>query len=259
VFQANITGGFSSSVQRSWIGYSTIRNLSISAGTSHVVVGNDFNGKNANIGFPYIDYAIFLRDGTGNVKIANNVIRNYGTGYANQTAGMGLIIDPTVGLCFIANNVFSSICNGYNWNWNEGGTGIFIRGDRGIYNPVIIKGNIFEKLSEGSYSRYSHAVYGRFANVTMSDNAVHKYNGWISGMDNGDAGVVATNTTELSAPVSWEPSTFFKLPSASALKNKGPNDARFNNFDGTRNDLGIWGGTQFDPDGRTTTKPVVPF
>ncbi len=91
----------------------------------------------------------------------------------------------------------------------------------------------------------------------MSDNAVHKYNGWISGIESGGAGVVATNTIELSAPVDWEPGTFFKLPASSPLKNKGPNDARFNNFDGTRNDLGIWGGTQFDPDGRTTTKPVV--
>ncbi len=264
VFQSTIGGGFSSSVQRSWIGYSNIRNLAISQGTSHVIVGNDFNGGLRDLGNGVGEDAISLGGSTGRVKIMNNVIRNYGTSSNSGSHARGINIASSTGPCMIINNLIQEIRPGgyynYGWgrvDWMDGGTGIYIAGDRLASNPVTIKGNIFEKLSFGYATKGSLAVWGKFANVTMADNAVHKYNGWISGVDSGAAGVVATNTTELSAPVSWEPSTFFKLPATSTLKNKGPNDARFNNFDGSRNDLGMWGGTQFDPDGRTTTKPVV--
>ncbi len=97
-----------------------------------------------------------------------------------------------------------------------------------------------------------YAVYAGFANVTIESNAVHKFAGGSVG-----GGALAIGTIELPDPVIYMDGTFFNLPSGSSLRAKGLNDARFNNFDGTRNDLGIWGGTQFDPDGRTTTKPVV--
>jgi hypothetical protein len=262
VFQSNITGLMTTTVQRNWIGYSTIRNLDIQAGLRHVIVGNDFDGKAANTGNAAHDRAIWIRGSTGQVKIINNVIRSYGWGGgAGGSVGIGIHIEGSNDICQVINNLISAInwggLNDYYRSWREGGVGIRIEGARGTSNPVVIKSNVFERLSQGGVDRKGHAVWGGFANVQMTDNAVHKYNGWISGLDNGAAGVVATNTTELSAPVEWEPSTFFKLPANSPLKDKGPNDARFNDFDGTRGDLGIWGGTQFDPEGRTTTKPVV--
>jgi hypothetical protein len=259
VFQSSVVG-LALSVQRSWIGYSDLRSLDIQAGINHVIVGNNFDGKGLNAGNGAHDRAIWLRMNVGAVKILNNVIRNYGWGEWGGSVGIGVHIEASNKVCLIVNNLISGInrggYSGYG-GWREGGVGVRIEGARSSSNPVVIKSNIFERMSQAGVDRKGHAVWGSFANVEMTDNVVHKYNGWISGLDNGAAGVVATNTTELAAPVVWEPSTFFKLPANSPLLDKGPNDARFNDFDGTRGDPGIWGGTQFDPEGRTTTKPVV--
>ena len=37
----------------------------------------------------------------------------------------------------------------------------------------------------------------------------------------------------------------------------GPADPQYNDRDGSRNDIGMFGGHNFIPDGRTTNKPIV--
>ena len=49
----------------------------------------------------------------------------------------------------------------------------------------------------------------------------------------------------------------YSLRSDSPCINKGPPDARFNDRDGSRNDIGMFGGHNFIPDGKTTNKPIV--
>ena len=39
--------------------------------------------------------------------------------------------------------------------------------------------------------------------------------------------------------------------------NAGPPDAQYNDRDGTRNDIGMFGGHNYIPNGRTTDKPIV--
>ena len=48
-----------------------------------------------------------------------------------------------------------------------------------------------------------------------------------------------------------------QLQPSSPCINAGVNDPIFNDLDGTRNDIGPGGGCLFDPDARTTTKPIV--
>ena len=38
---------------------------------------------------------------------------------------------------------------------------------------------------------------------------------------------------------------------------KGPPDPQYNDRDGSRNDIGMFGGHNFIPDGQTTNKPIV--
>jgi hypothetical protein len=45
--------------------------------------------------------------------------------------------------------------------------------------------------------------------------------------------------------------------SIQAAINAGPPDPQYNDRDGTRNDIGMYGGHNFIPDGRTTNKPIV--
>ena len=47
------------------------------------------------------------------------------------------------------------------------------------------------------------------------------------------------------------------LGASSPSRNTGPTDAIFNDIDGSRNDQGAYGGHSYDPEGRTTLKPVV--
>ena len=49
----------------------------------------------------------------------------------------------------------------------------------------------------------------------------------------------------------------FTLKDDSPCKNAGSSEAWYNDRDGSRNDIGLYGGPLFDPDGKTTTKPVV--
>jgi hypothetical protein len=47
------------------------------------------------------------------------------------------------------------------------------------------------------------------------------------------------------------------LQDDSPAKDAGSSEAWYNDRDGSRNDIGLYGGPLFDPDGKTTTKPVV--
>ena len=49
----------------------------------------------------------------------------------------------------------------------------------------------------------------------------------------------------------------FTLASDSPAINAGPPDPQYNDRDGSRNDIGMFGGHNFIPDGRTTNKPIV--
>ena len=51
--------------------------------------------------------------------------------------------------------------------------------------------------------------------------------------------------------------TDFTLASDSPAINAGPPDPQYNDRDGSRNDIGMFGGHNFIPDGRTTNKPIV--
>ncbi len=49
----------------------------------------------------------------------------------------------------------------------------------------------------------------------------------------------------------------YNLQPSSPCINKGPPDPRYNDRDGSRNDIGMFGGHSFIPDGKTTDKPIV--
>ena len=46
------------------------------------------------------------------------------------------------------------------------------------------------------------------------------------------------------------------IKASSPAIDKGPPDARYNDHDGTRNDIGMYGGHSFLINGRTTDKPI---
>lgn len=96
------------------------------------------------------------------------------------------------------------------------------------------------------YSIDSEFVYGPFANNSVTYNLSQTGEG---------GGVLLQN--RVNADPAFLDTTDFVLGPTSPARNAGDPDPRFNDIDGTRNDMGIYGGPFYDPDGRTGSKPVV--
>jgi hypothetical protein len=97
-------------------------------------------------------------------------------------------------------------------------------GNAPIFAPlgVLVQNNLFHKIS----------VY---SNTTIRGGALH-------------TGSIIENPNL---------NTDFSLASDSPCINAGPPDPQYNDRDGSRNDIGMFGGHNFIPDGRTTNKPIV--
>jgi hypothetical protein len=116
-----------------------------------------------------------------------------------------------------------------------GSRGVHLDGSAGS----AITSNLF--LSTGRWF-----VYGPLSmNTALYNNSTVTFSG----------GIVPQNT--LVADPLVVDTTDFVLGAASPARNAGNPDPRFNDIDGTRNDIGIYGGPFYDPDGRTGVKPVV--
>ena len=96
------------------------------------------------------------------------------------------------------------------------------------------------------YSIQNEFVYGPFENNTVTYNLSQTGEG---------GGVLLQN--RVNADPAFVDTTDFVLGPTSPARNAGDPDPRFNDIDGTRNDMGIYGGPFYDPDGRTGSKPVV--
>jgi len=96
------------------------------------------------------------------------------------------------------------------------------------------------------YAIQNEFVYGPFANNTVTYNLSQTGEG---------GGVLLQN--RVNADPAFVDTTDFVLGPTSPARNAGDPDPRFNDIDGTRNDMGIYGGPFYDPEGRTGSKPVV--
>ena len=119
--------------------------------------------------------------------------------------------------------------------WNASGRAFRLDGSANNY----ISSNI-------GYSIQNEFVYGPFENNTVTYNLSQTGEG---------GGVLLQN--RVNADPAFVDTTDFVLGPTSPARNAGDPDPRFNDIDGTRNDMGIYGGPFYDPDGRTGSKPVV--
>ena len=83
----------------------------------------------------------------------------------------------------------------------------------------------------------------------MNNHAINERHSGVEG------GVSSLNTT-IGDPIFVDDNPRTLAPS-SPLINTGTLDPRYNDRDGTRNDIGPSGGSWYDPEGWTTEKPVV--
>ena len=140
----------------------------------------------------------------------------------------------------------ATIANNYcqlQWYKADGWT----RGD-GIYVRDFNQATIINNIIVGA----KHGISAPFGAVAQ--NNLYWSSPW--GVSSREAnGVVAEGTLVIDPlfVVGEEP----KLQATSPCLNAGTPDPRYNDRDGSRNDIGPSGGAWFDPEGWTTTKPVV--
>ena len=233
VFQSQIGELLRCRAQRSWIGYNTIRYITYDdvGSTEAEIVGNDVAGRDVATQLIYVNAPNL------EVNISNNVIRNSWNGNERHGVGLWKCQKAT-----IRNNEFNH-CHG---------DGVHIQGDFG--GSAEVTGNFF-------YTTQDHIIEAPFANVLFTHNFWETYNnhtidwvvgGVVSGEGNlkANAGLSDYNRDHADRFAVWA-----SIPDS--LKDKGPPEAHFKDHDGTRNDIGPLGGHAYDPNGKTSVKPVV--
>ena len=213
------------SAQKSWICYNTLRYMQISGGTSEVV-GNliDIRGY-TGVDSSSTNRYIFNILGGAVTRIANNRIFNdgrIGTSYGAHA----IRVETSAGMTRIFNNTIRNV-------WR----GILVAGSPA---GVEIRGNIHQDATNSSNN---YSVFTSYAGTIISNNNFqYTITGGVQSNNINSDALFGTNDV---------------LGAASPSRNAGPTDAIFNDIDGTRNDLGAYGGHSYDPEGRTTLKPVV--
>jgi hypothetical protein len=228
IFQSDLresTDVVLTSAQKSWICYNTLNYLQISGGTNEVV-GNWIGGRDRN------DYFIQVRGGAV-TTIRNNRLWNDGRYYhgghphynwINGASAIRVISDA--GMTRIFNNTIRDVFQGIEVQGAPAG--------------VEIRGNIHREHIPGNPN---YSVNTSYAGTIISHNNFE----------------FAVNGGVQSSNINVNPSFGSNdvLGATSPSKNAGPTDAIFNDIDGSRNDQGAYGGHSYDPEGRTTLKPVV--
>lgn len=237
IFQSYINDHIHSKAKRTWIGYNTAKRMTISGlgAFEAEIVGNDFQ-RIDNSGN---DWKIVNLDAANlTAQVRNNTIRRCWGTYTSYECD-GLYVRSGVKIR-IHNNIFHRIYR----------HGIVVHADT---QACEIVGNFFTVIRD-------YAVNAPFDGVTCTDNWFWD-NGQLNGFSTG--GVVHQNTG------SGDPkfvqynndanpgNNDYTLQGSSPLINAGSQDPEFKDHDGTRQDIGLYGGHHFDANGTTSQKPVV--
>ena len=163
------------------------------------------------------------------IFLKNNIIRQGSSG--NYSSNEEAVRISSLAQLEALNNVIYDYTDGY-YGW---GRAIRLEGSTGS----LISSNI-------GYTIQNEFVIGPFANNSVTYNL----------SQTGESGGVLLQN-RVNADPAFVNTTDFVLGPTSPARNAGDPDPRFNDIDGTRNDMGIYGGPFYDPEGRTGSKPVV--
>jgi putative cofactor-binding repeat protein len=233
IYQSTITENLATQATESWIGYNNLKSVS-DIRNKGTIVGNTIDGRQST------SRGIYVIGGGTQVNIYNNIIRKQGEGQRNRI-GIGIHINSNAS-CHISNNIIYE-CKVY---YDFGGMGIYVESTK----STTITGNIIWDCYNTGRDHGDASVRAPFDNVLMKNNIFRKrgYKG----------GVIATeHQQDVDPKFVNQGEGDFTLQDDSPAKDAGSSEAWYNDRDGSRNDIGLYGGPFYDPDGKTTTKPVV--
>jgi len=222
-----VTEAIDSSATTTCVAYSSLRFFRQRGNGKAYLVGNTINER--NIGGDYSTTRTVEAYDSSKIVLKNNIIRQ-GSGGGYRSSEVAVWISSLAQL-EAANNVIYDYINTY----YGAGRAFWLDGS----NLNIISSNI-------GYAIQYEFVIGPFANNSVTYNL----------SQTGESGGVLLQN-RVNADPAFVNTTDFVLGPTSPGRNAGDPDPRFNDIDGTRNDMGIYGGPFYDPEGRTGSKPVV--
>ncbi|MDA8990928.1 hypothetical protein N9H45_05325 [Opitutales bacterium] len=233
---------------RSFVYYNLIR-YSYFEGNAEIV-GNDLNGRTSHF------IGIDVNGTNSEVLIKNNRIHGY-----NKSAGIH-IQEKNIGIRIsnmaraeIVNNLIYSISDGTSGgNENYSVLGIYVKSTNG----TKILGNIFWNISTPYNTTTSaRAIIAPYGKVISQNNCFDTRNSNMHNTPTYGGILDQESITGIDPKFTDLANGDFTLASDSPCINAGPPDPQYNDRDGSRNDIGMFGGHNFIPDGRTTDKPIV--
>jgi hypothetical protein len=249
-------GRITSHAENTVLAYSTLNYLKLF--DSGTITGNDFDGDTQFFSQVPVGggIGIDINATSAKVLINNNQIHDYKLNshsvIYDQCIGIRISGSPKVD---ILNNTilncFDSVASGSEYNV---GMGVYILSSL----DVRILGNIIQNcyVNGGATGNgIGHAAILAPLGVVAQNNLYHKTSSLSTTRVAG--GVVRSGSIIAEPKFTDLANGDFTLASDSPAINAGPPDAQYNDLDGTRNDIGMFGGHNFIPDGRTTDKPIV--
>ena len=246
-------GRISSDADNTILAYSTLNYLKIT--DSGTITGNDFDGDSQFFSQVPVGGGIGIDINASNAQIMinNNLISNYrlnqggGTTIDNECIGIRINGSPSVD---IFNNVIKDCYDLKDGNELTSCMGIYVVSaiDIRILGNVLSNCGVQHGTNNGTPgNRLIFAPLG----VVAQNNLFWKTN--LNLTTSAGGGVVPVATIIADPKLNAD----HTLKSDSPAINAGPPDPQYNDRDGSRNDMGMFGGHNFIPDGRTTNKPIV--
>ena len=247
ILQSTITEKLTCKASVSHILYNDIRYAEIEGNST--ITGNHFNGRElTGIGIDLTGPQTFA-------EIRNNRVHDYLT---NSSVDLN---DSVIGIR-VRNNARANIINNLIYDCRKGSSGgIENRVGMGVFvessAETNILGNIFWGcfVKNGTGTNPGNSFIWAPASGTLVEYNLHWRSNHYQPAQLVKGGVIDRNTV---GPIDHMPiNTDGTLKTNSPAINAGPPDPRFNDLDGSRNDIGMFGGHNYIPNGKTTDKPIV--
>jgi hypothetical protein len=244
ILQSSIYQKLSCKASASEILYNVIRHAEIEGNST--IIGNHFDGRNL------LGIGIDLKGNNTHAVIRNNQIHDY-RGHINHNISEAFIGIRVVGNAkadIINNLIYNCYDEGHNGSESKVGIGIYVENTRG----TTIFGNALWHcfVERGTTGVGSRLIWAPPSGVIVENNSFWKSTHQQSHVHMG-GGVIARDSVEGDPKFNVD----YTLKPDSPCINAGPPDPQYNDRDGSRNDIGMFGGHNFIPDGRTTNKPIV--
>jgi hypothetical protein len=249
LFRATINQKLTCETAKSNISYCLIRYAKI-AGQSEIT-GNEFKGRALKA------IGIDIHGSSTNAIVRNNRIHDF------WVSDGGTIENVLIGVR-VSENARADILNNLFHNIGDtSGAGTESKIGMGVYvvstSATKIAGNIFWSIFARDFPNSeigNTIIHAPNENVTITNNVFWKPDGYTTA-NFVMGGAVNTDAVIGDPKFTNHVNDDFSLASGSPAIDAGPAGSVYNDRDGSRNDIGMFGGHNFIPDGRTTNKPIV--